>query len=179
MCCCTYEVKLFTCTFLLAYFALLRVGEFTLVNSNTQNSSNCIQLKPIQAHPHKHYLRLTIQHSKTDQVGKNTTFIIHSQPLATLCPNKATLDFIKCTPHTPVNHGFLIHLNTKPLMRYQFNAVLQKAIENILPTPGHFGTHTFQIGRATDLALQGMSDSEIQKFGRWKSVAFLKYIRIM
>lgn len=117
MCCCTYEVKLFTCTFLLAYFALLRVGEFTLVNSNTQNSSNCIQLKPIQGHPHKHYLRLTIQHSKTDQVGKNTTFIIHSQPLATLCPNKATLDFIECTPHTPVNHGFLIHLNTKPLMR--------------------------------------------------------------
>lgn len=179
VCCSTYEVKLFTCAFSLAYFALLRVGEFTSVNSNTQNSSHCIQLKHIQAHPHKHYLRLTIPHSKTDQVGKTTTFIIHSQPLAPLCPVKATLDFIECRPHTPVHHSFLIHLNTKPLTRYQFNSVLQKAIENILPTPGHFGTHSFRIGRATDLALQGTSDSEIQKFGRWKSVAFLKYIRII
>lgn len=119
VCCSTYEVKLFTCAFSLAYFALFRVGEFTLVNSNIQNSSHCIQLKHNQAHPHKHYLRLTISHSKTDQVGKNTTFLIHSQPLATLCPVKATLDFIKCRPHTPVNHSFLIHLNTKPTQSFK------------------------------------------------------------
>lgn len=163
VCCSTYEVKLFPCAFSLANFALLRVGEFILVYSNTQNSSHCIQLKHIPAHPHKHCLRLNTPHSKTDQVGKNTTFIIHSQPLSTLCPVKATLDFIECRPH--VNHSFLIHLNAKPLTRYQFNAVLQNDIENILPPPGHFGTHSFRIGRATDLALLGTSNSEIQKFG--------------
>lgn len=120
VCCSTYEVKLFPCAFSLANFALLRVREFTLVKSTTHNSSHCIQLKHIPAHPHKHYLRLTIPHSKTDQVGKNTTFVIHSQPLATLCPVKATLDFIESRPH--VNHSFLIHLNATPLTRYQFNA---------------------------------------------------------
>lgn len=48
VCCSTYEVKLFTCAFSLAFFALLRVREFTSVNSNTQNSSHCIQLKHLE-----------------------------------------------------------------------------------------------------------------------------------
>lgn len=152
-----------------------RVGEFTVINPNIPHSSHCIQFQHIEAHPKKLYLKLTIPHSKTYQVGKITTLIIHSQRQSTLCPVKATLDFVQIRPHTPANHYSLTHLDTKPLTRYQFNAVLQRAITT-LPILGHFVTHSFRIGRATDLALQGTTESDIQKFGRWKSTAFLKYI---
>lgn len=43
---------------------------------------------------------------------------------------------------------------------------------------GHFRPHSFRIGRATDLAKQGVSESEIKALGRWESRAFQNYIRL-
>ena len=41
-----------------------------------------------------------------------------------------------------------------------------------------FRTHSLQIGGATMMAAAGRPDYEIQKVGRWKSLAFLEYIRL-
>jgi hypothetical protein len=38
--------------------------------------------------------------------------------------------------------------------------------------------HSFRIGAATAAAIQGASDEDIQRMGRWKSQAFKRYIRI-
>ena len=43
--------------------------------------------------------------------------------------------------------------------------------------PGHCSGHSFRIGTATVAAAAGLSDSLIQTMGRWKSGAFLSYIR--
>ena len=40
-----------------------------------------------------------------------------------------------------------------------------------------FGTHSFRIGFTTDLAKNGASITEIKTKGRWKSYAFIKYVR--
>lgn len=123
-------------------------------------------------------LKITIpHHSKTDQIDSNTTLIIHTQPQSSICSVKATVAYLSCRLYTTQNYKLFIHLNSKPLSRYQFNAVLQKATSNGT-IPGHFRTHSFRTGRATDLALQGTPHADIQRFGRWKSTAFLNYIRI-
>ena len=41
-----------------------------------------------------------------------------------------------------------------------------------------YKSHSFRIGRATDCALRGYSDAKIRALGRWRSNAFLKYIRV-
>lgn len=39
-------------------------------------------------------------------------------------------------------------------------------------------SHLFRICMATTCAIEGMSDEQIKELGRWKSNAFLRYIRI-
>lgn len=175
ICSSTYEVKLFTCAFSLAYFALLRVGECTFTGNHT--NSHFIRFQGIEVQSQRNQVKVTIPHSKTQQTGRQATLIIQGQPHSTLCPVRIISEFLKVRPHTPATHIFLVHSDTAPLTRFQFNAVLQKSLKNSGIT-GYFGTHSFRIGRASDMALQGVPYDNIQKAGRWRSPVFLKYIRI-
>ena len=44
--------------------------------------------------------------------------------------------------------------------------------------PSVYKGHSFRIGAASHAAERGMSDAQIRILGRWKSNAFLKYIRV-
>ena len=43
--------------------------------------------------------------------------------------------------------------------------------------PAQFALHSGRIGGATKLAAQGMTELHIQRAGRWKSRAFMVYVR--
>ena len=43
--------------------------------------------------------------------------------------------------------------------------------------PLQYDTHSFRIGRATDLSKGGRSLSKIKRAGRWKSNAVYNYLR--
>ncbi|VDI23821.1 Hypothetical predicted protein, partial [Mytilus galloprovincialis] len=62
--------------------------------------------------------------------------------------------------------------------RYQFNAVLKKALNVANITSDNFQSHSFRIGAASQSSKMGFSDDEIQDFGRWESKAYKRYIRI-
>lgn len=75
-------------------------------------------------------------------------------------------------------HYFFSHSNGTPLTRSQFSAVLAKAVR-VLGLPPHIYTsHSFRIGRATDLASRGVNSDSIKKLGRWKSDAMETYIHL-
>ena len=44
--------------------------------------------------------------------------------------------------------------------------------------PAEYAGHSFRIGAATVAHLNGLDDSTIMTLGRWKSEAYLRYIRI-
>lgn len=175
VCSSQYEATLFTAAFSLAYFGLLRVGEFTTANKSSL--SHCLKLHNITVHSHQSHLRLTIPHSKTDQTGKSSTLIIPRESERALCPIRAIADFGNIRPRSAPTAPFFIHADSKPLTRYQFNSVLQKALATI-GHQGHFSTHSFRIGRATDLALQGVPDEIIKTSGRWRSQVYSSYVRL-
>ena len=58
---------------------------------------------------------------------------------------------------------------------------VNKSLRDILSFLGFnsadFSSHSFRIGKATDMAKRGFTDIQICMAGRWSSAAFKKYIK--
>ncbi|XP_078339010.1 uncharacterized protein LOC111100709 isoform X3 [Crassostrea virginica] len=158
-----YEAVLFSTLFSCAYYGLLRVSEVLNIQKAHISLSNF-------------KVSILIPRSKTDQFGNTTTLHISKQPNSLTCPVHWILKFLRLRPDNAPSF-FFIHIDKKGVTRYQFNFLLQKAIQ-FHSIQGHFRPHSFRIGRATDLAKQGVPDSEIKVLGRWDSKAFQNYIRL-
>ena len=65
----------------------------------------------------------------------------------------------------------------KPISRKFFFEHLKEHISAIGLNNKLYNTHSFRVGRTTDLALEGASDRQIALIGRWQLDAFKGYIR--
>ena len=167
-----YEANMFSAAFTLAFFGFLRVGEITVCS--LKKIGHPLFRRDIELIADDKSVRVTIRHSKTDQVGKGTTIIIPPTEGA-LSVFEYVSDFLVDRPN--IEGPFFCHFGGKPLSRYQFSAVLKKALGH-LGLHAHFTSHSFRIGAATMAATQGWTEAEIQTAGRWKSAAVKAYIRI-
>ena len=43
--------------------------------------------------------------------------------------------------------------------------------------PGNYSSHSFRAGRTTDLVEQNCDDASLRESGRWRSQAYLQYVR--
>ena len=68
--------------------------------------------------------------------------------------------------------------NASPVSRNFFCQYLSKALQCAGLDPSKYKDHSFRIGATTTAADMGMSEAQIQSMGRWKSIAFKRYIRI-
>ena len=64
-----------------------------------------------------------------------------------------------------------------PVNRASFVHFLNKCLVTSNLQVSRYNTHSFRIGRATQMAMDGHTNDQIKAAGRWKSSAFLKYIR--
>ncbi len=55
---------------------------------------------------------------------------------------------------------------------------MREALEEAGVDPGRYNGHSFRIGAATTAAARGLEDSTVRTLGRWKSLAYLEYIKI-
>ena len=132
------------------------------------------------AHTSRHQCRLPLiphyhlRQSKTDQFGAGMTLYL-GRTGDKLCPVAAVLAYLAIRPSS-AGPLFICAdgstLSRPKLVRYLRQTLQVAGIDATL-----FSGHSFQIGVAT-AARQGLSDSLIQTFGRWKSSAFTSYIRI-
>ena len=175
ICISEYETLLFRAAYRLAFFGLFRVSE--LVFTSSQQPDQPLQVSDVlcTTKAGQNILRIRQRKAKCNQTGK--PYIIDIPAIeSTECPLLAMEAFLKIRPHKSVY--LFCHINGQPLTRYQFGAVLNKAITALnLPTT-HFRTHSFRIGAALWLASKGVSYETIKKMGRWQSNSFLKYIRL-
>ena len=61
--------------------------------------------------------------------------------------------------------------------RSEATVALRDMARRVGANPADFALHSGRIGGATQLAKQGASVIQIQRAGRWKSGAFMKYVR--
>lgn len=168
-----YEFTLFKAAFTLAYFGLLRVSEMAFTTPAYANRP--LKFRDVVVEANGQAITITIRFSKTNQLGTPITLRIPASSNTSICPVESMKQYMS---HRPIDQdNIFCHANRAPLTRSQFTGVLAKAIRHCgLPT-GKFMSHSFRIGRATTLAMQGIPSDVIKKCGRWQSKAFHTYIR--
>jgi site-specific recombinase XerD len=167
-----YETDLFKAIFTLAYFGLFRVSELV---ATMKFSSNQLQFNDVHFSPDQKSVSLVLRKFKTNQRGVPTVIKIAEQGDTSLCPIKLLLGYLAKRP--TVTGPLFCHADSTPVSRNQFAAVLFKAIKACSFHSLHFQTHSFRIGRASDLAAAGVSVENIMQMGRWSSDAYKYYIR--
>ena len=169
----TYNKVMLWAACCLGYFAFLRSGEFT-----SSPSSTCT-LEPsdiaVDNRSNPTYITVRLRRSKTDQFGRGTTIFV-GRTHEDICPVAAVLAYLARRPGTP--GPLFIFDNGAPLSRSYLVRTLRTTLTDAgIDTTGYSG-HSFRIGAASAAAKAGLPDSMIQTLGRWKSAAFLSYIRI-
>jgi hypothetical protein len=155
----SYQRSLLKAMYLLAYFAFLRVGEFTTDPGSI--STHVLMKQDVEL--------------QSTSLGRHANLRIMPQP-DIICPVSALRTYYDVRGNVP---GPLFILSdglpvTRSYFATNFNIALQWA--NL--DSRYYKGHSLRIGAATTAAAMGMTDVQIQVMGRWRSNAFKRYIRI-
>lgn len=169
----SYELCLFRAMCSLAFHAFLRVGEMAITNNDNATLTVDSITKLVNADNHVVSLRVTFLRYKHSYNQPPFSLVVQRQ--TSFCPVQYMLDYLS---HRGTSPGSLFTLNGLPVTRKYFCDLLTMAIKRCGLNPSRYKGHSFRIGAASDAAERGMSDTQIRILGRWKSSAFLRYIRV-
>lgn len=166
-----YYRTMYKTMYLLAFYAFLRLGEIT--QSSVKVKGHCLQISNIFMERDKFtVLFYSFKHSIP---GKTCKIMVKCQEDERLCPVKHMQMFLRMRGQ--INGNLFCHLHGKPILRSQFTDVLNATLNSIGLSPSFYKGHSFRIGASSWAQSLGKSDAQIRSLGRWKSNAFLKYIR--
>lgn len=165
-----YTCKLYNAAFCLAFYAFLRVGELTLSNNQRGNILQFGDIMPVASSDNNgSKVQINFKQYKHSN-GSSHSILVQSKQLL-----DALLRYEEVRGAHP--GPYLINQSRHPITRQQFSSVLVLILKYCGYPPNSFNTHSFRIGAATHAANTGMSEAQIKYLGRWKSDAFLHYIR--
>ena len=120
-------------------------------------------------------IKVTIKQSKTDPFRKGVDLFV-GKTNTDLCPVKALLKYlvVRGTQEGPL----FSFQDGRLLTRQRFVEEVRKALQQAGIDQSRYCGHSFRIGAATTAAARGMEDSVIKTLGRWRSLAYLDYVRI-
>lgn len=158
----------------LLYHACLRVSEITV----SPNADHAIKqedfnfhLRPPSREPDAISMTLkTFKHSRSTQ-----TIECKKGKIPAMCPVKLLAKYFSVRPKS---RYLLCDKSGQALSRSWVAHWLRKLVLSSSFKHQKINTHSFRIGRTTDLVLEGKaSDTYIQHVGRWSSTAYKRYIR--
>ena len=172
-----YQCTMFRAMFLLAFSALLRIGE--ICPYTMKDFNNVLQVKDCEFKSTKKGVKsvvITIRNFKHN-VGKRPFIIsIPGNRTSKFCLVESLKDYLKLRGLQP---GPLFAFGKNiPVTRQVFSSNLKLCLTWLGLDTKLFKGHSFRIGAASFLASRKFTDSEIQRIGRWNSDAFRRYIRI-
>ena len=120
-------------------------------------------------------LNVLIKTSKTDPLRNGITLFV-GKISSGLCPVSAMLAYLVIRGPHP---GSLFMFNNGLyLTRARFVDAVRGALHEAGIQCMKYSRHSFRIGAATTAEARGIEDSVIKTLGRWKSLAYLEYVRI-
>ena len=162
----------------LAFFAFLRVGEFTSPTTDKYDPKVHLSFSDIstdnQQSPSMVFVQL--KQSKTDQLRKGVTIVLGRTKQFLLCPVSSLMGYLVVRGNTP--GPLFTWSNGTFITRAQFVEEVKKALDIAGVDAANFNGHSFRIGAASTAAANGMEDSMIKTLGRWESEAYQRYIKI-
>ena len=178
--CQVYLECLYKTAYALAYHGLFRVGELT-------QGPHAIKSGDVHLAGNKQKYLFILHSSKThtrsdlpQKVAINQLEEANNQrsKIKIYCPYQLTKMYIKLRPKC-YNHNeqFLVYSDSTPLTPENFRNTLRSIVKDLNLNQNYYDTHSFRIGRATDLMKRGVPIDKIKEQGRWKSNAVYKYLR--
>ena len=182
----------------LAFVCLLRISEYTRSNNNHFMRAEDVvfvvcdsfgeNLFVHSTNIHRYCLVevievvVTVRSAKNDTAGEGHRFCFAKKA----GDSEMAFDLVSvlyewaCVARPSKGQMFFSAPATKfELKADHMNSALKKvAIAFDFPGGLHFSSHSLRIGGASALAAAGVPDYITQKTGRWKSLAFLQYIRL-
>ena len=150
----------------LMYYGCLRISEIC----HTETPQHILKFGSICLNESEDRIEIqfsSYKHSHTD-----------TPTIAIKCDNSLRCLFLKYLAQRGDLPGpFICHSDMSAYTRNDIVKHLKVNLQDLNYDPTEFNTHSFRIGRATDMAENGASESQIGLMGRWKSLAFKKYIK--
>ena len=168
-----FTKKLLKAVFTLLYHGCLRISELAK-SGKADHALRSRHAKISYSFPTGKPMDLTINLKSFKHSKSAAKIKILATTDKTTCPVNSLLEFQQLKPTSPY---LLCQKNGQPLTRLMVTKWLETIVQRSSFGHLNINTHSFRIGRTTDLALTGASDAYIRQVGRWASNAYLKYIR--
>ena len=171
-----YDRHMYKAMYLIMFYGLLRVGEIT--TSRAADRAKVVSVDDIKIFKRGKKVSsvsLSMRDFKHNLPTNTVTLKIHATHKK-FCPITHLLKYIA---ERGANAGPLfIRSNGKPVSKGEFTRIFRKSATKVGLDEAKYKPHSFRIGGATRYAELGYEDSLIQRMGRWKSLAFRRYIRM-
>ena len=159
----------------LCFFGFLRLGE-AVVPASGYDPEVHLSFADARVNDRSspEWMEVRIKSSKTEPFSERVTIYIGATR-SDLCPVAALLSYMVLRG----NHDgpLFMFANGDHLSRERFVAQLRQALSAAEVDSSLYAGHSFRIGAATTAAMCGIQDSLIKTLGRWKSSAYMVYIR--
>ncbi len=167
------QQTLYKCIFAWAYYGALRVSEYT---KSTLTDHNLLRQNIWPAYDTDDIVyKLRFDSYKGSADGNDCDFIMGPSSSYETCPVRLMHRYLAYRGDEP---GPLFLEHGKPIKPKTVSDILAACLRFLGMDSKTYTPHSFRIGRCTQWALQGISDTEIKAKGRWNSDAHLKYVRM-
>ena len=160
-----------------AFFGFFRLGEILVPSGSLFDPTVHLTMADIAIDRRENpsMLRVHLKVSKTDQERKGTSVFI-GKTGDDICPVAAMSAYLAV--RGPSQGPVFQYADARPLTKVRFTDQIRDALATIGYDPKSYAGHSFRIGAASTAAERGVEDSSIKALGRWKSDAFLAYIKL-
>ena len=170
-----YTTSILRSMMTLLYWGCLRIGEIA-VSSHADHVIGADQVSILPATLTRPRAISIVFHSYKHSKGDLPTVRVSAQHDTLVCPVTALDNYLAMRPPA-TSLALFRHLLGPTITRAFFVSHLHRLLKATQFRGLNINSHSFRIGRTTDLVIKGASDAYIQKAGRWSSDAYKKYVR--